>query len=235
MGEGAGSVEAVVFDAYGTLFDVHSVGALAEELFPGHGARLAAIWRVAQIDYTRIRALSGRYRDFWDITGDALVHAAGTLGLDLAPETKRKLMDQYARLAAFPENHGVLAALREQGYPLAILSNGSPAMLQSAVAAAGMDELLDRVLSVDTVKTFKTAPAAYALAPDAFGCPADRIVFVSSNGWDVCGATWYGFRTFWVNRAGAVLEELGVTPHGEGRSLDDLPAFIAEQAGGTGK
>ncbi len=233
MSASSGSIAAIVFDAYGTLFDVHSVGALAEELFPGHGDQLAGIWRVAQIDYTRIRALSGEYRDFWGITEDALVYAAKSLGLELAAGSKQRLMDQYARLTAFPENRGVLKALRDDGYPLAILSNGSPAMLQSAVAAAGMGELLDHVLSVDTVKTFKTAPAAYDLAPNAFGCPAGSIVFVSSNGWDVCGATWYGFRTFWVNRTGKALEELGVRPHGEGRTLDDLPAFVAAQTQGT--
>lgn len=220
-------IKAIAFDAYGTLFDVYSVGALAEELFPGNGAQLADIWRVAQIDYTRIRTLCGQYRDFWAITGDALDFAAAKLQLALDAAKRQRLMDQYAALSAFPENLGVLQDLKAQGLRLAILSNGSPAMLDSAVHAAGMDGLFEHILSVDKVKKFKTAPEAYQTAPDAFGCPAEEIVFVSSNGWDVCGATWFGYRTFWVNRAGNVLDRLGVRPHGEGRSLTDLPGFLA--------
>jgi len=216
----------IAFDAYGTLFDVYSVGALAEELYPGNGAKVADIWRVAQIDATRVRTLSGQYRDFYAITGDALVFALQKLKLEAKPAAIAKLMAQYEALSAFPENLEVLSALKHNGCQLAILSNGTLGMLESAVSAAGMDGLFEHILSVDAVKKFKTAPEAYQLAPDAFGVRVEEIVFVSSNGWDVCGATWFGFETFWVNRAGNVLDPYGVTPHGEGRDLKGLQAYL---------
>lgn len=219
-------IEAVAFDAYGTLFDVYSIGRLAETLFPGKGAALADAWRVAQIDYTRIRTLSDRYRDFLAITGDALDFAAAKLGLDLEGEARAALLAQYEKLEAFPENRAVLQGLKAGGLRLAVLSNGTPEMLASAIEAAGMDGLFEHVLSVEAVRQFKTAAAAYQLGPEAFGCPASRIAFVSSNGWDVCGATWFGYRTFWVNRASAALDRLGVEPDGEGRDLTDLVEFL---------
>ena len=221
--------KAITFDAYGTLFDVYSVGALAEELFPGMGGRLAAVWRTAQIDYTRIRTLSDRYCDFWEITGDALLFAARSLGLELTPGRRDALMDQYARLAAFPEAPGVLRDLKTKGFALAILSNGSGPMLSSAIASAGMEGLFTHVLSVDQVQKYKTAPEAYQLAPDAFLRPAAEVIFVSSNSWDICGATWFGFRTFWINRAANPLDVLGIAPHGEGRTLADLAAFVTNE------
>lgn len=221
-------IAGIAFDAYGTLFDVYAIGAEAEALFPGYGAQLAHIWRVAQIDYTRLHTLSGRYKDFWIITGDALEFATEKLGLSMNAAQKDRLMSAYAQLTAFEENLDVLSQLRSRGIPLAILSNGSPDMLNSAISAAGMTGLLDHVLSVETVKKFKTSPEAYQLAVDAFASPPEDIFFVSSNGWDVCGATWFGFRTFWVNRAGNVLDKLDVEPHGQGRNLNDLLKFIAE-------
>lgn len=222
----ARAVKAVVFDAYGTLFDVYSVRALADELYPGAGERLAEIWRVAQIDYTRIRAMSGHYADFWAVTGDALDFAVESLGLPPDPVRRQALLDQYAALAAFPEVPDVTAKLNQDGLQLAILSNGSPAMLAGAVAAAGLEDTFAHVLSADAVKTFMTAPEVYRLAPDALGMTPDQIAFVSSNGWDVCGATWFGFRSFWVNRTGKALDRLGVSPDGTGRTLRDLPAFL---------
>jgi 2-haloacid dehalogenase len=225
----ADGIRAVVFDAYGTLFDVYSVGELAEELFPGNGRALAELWRERQIDYTRIRTLSNRYRDFWGVTRDALAFAAERLGLPLAGSVADRLMDQYARLAPFPENLEVLQHLRAQGRPLGILSNGTPTMIASAVASAGMDGLFDHVLSVESVRRYKTADEAYELGPRAFGVPAPQILFVSSNGWDACGATWFGYTTFWVNRAGLPLERLGVRPTAEGRSLEDVLQFLKDR------
>lgn len=220
------TVAGIAFDAYGTLFDVYAVGAQAEKFFPGHGASIAELWRVAQIDYTRLLTLCGRYEDFWTITGNALEFAIAKLGLELNAAQKNQLMGAYAQLTAFEENLDVLNTLKTADIPLAILSNGSPDMLNSAISAAGMNGVFDHVLSVDAVKKFKTAPEAYQMAPDAFGTPKEDIVFVSSNGWDVCGATWFGFRTFWVNRAGNVLEKLGVEPHEKGRNLRDLLPFV---------
>lgn len=224
-------IKGIAFDAYGTLFDVYAVGALAEEIFSGSGARLAELWRDRQIEYTRIRTLSDRYADFWSVTGDALDFACERLELSLTPDRRARLMREYERLQAFAENLGVLRDLRALQIPLAILSNGTPAMLASAVSAAGMDGLFTHVLSVDSVRRFKTAAEAYQLGPDAFGCPADEILFVSSNAWDACGATWFGYTTFWVNRAGAPLERLGVRPTAEGRSLRDVLAFATDACG----
>jgi 2-haloacid dehalogenase len=221
------AIKAVLFDAYGTLFDVYSIGALAEQLFPGSGPALAELWRDRQIDYSRIRTLCQRYADFWSVTGDALDFACERLGLALTAAARAQLMAQYARLTPFPENRDALLALRGHAMSLAILSNGSPDMLASAVAAAGMDGLFDHILSVDRVRRFKTAPEAYRMGPDALGCPAANILFVSCNGWDICGAAWFGYTTFWVNRAGAPLERLGVRPTAEGRSLLDVVDFVA--------
>jgi 2-haloacid dehalogenase len=220
-------IRAVVFDAYGTLFDIYSIGALAEELFPGHGAELAALWRDKQIAYTQLRTLSGHYADFWSVTADALEFSCAQLGLDLHTPDQARLMDRYASLVPYPENLAALRRMKDMGVPLAILSNGTRPMLDSAVAAAGMDTLFAHILSVDQVKKFKTAPEAYQLAPDAFGCPAKEILFVSSNGWDACGATWFGFTTFWINRMERPHERLGVAPTAMGRTMHDAADFLA--------
>ena len=220
------AIQAIIFDAYGTLYDVYSIGALAERLFPGRGAALAELWRDKQIEYTRLRTLSNTYKPFWEVTQDALIFTCRKLGLDLSLDAQNQIMGQYAKLQAFPENLGVLRTLREQGKKLAILSNGNPDMLDAAVQAAGFQDLLNAVLSVHTVQKFKTAPEAYQLGPDTFGLPAKDMLFVSSNAWDVCGAAWFGYQTFWVNRANAPMEELGVTPNGSGSSLNDLLHFV---------
>lgn len=220
------TIQAIAFDAYGTLFDVYSVSALADALYPGKGVELAALWRDKQIEYTRLRTMCATYKPFWEVTQDALVFSCRKLGLDLNCDAQNALMGEYARLQAFPENRAVLLQLRERGIKLAILSNGTPEMLGSAVKAAGMQDVFDQVLSVDAVKKYKTAPEAYQMGPDAFGLSPRHILFVSSNGWDVCGATWFGYTTFWVNRADAPSEELGVTPHGEGKTLEALLPFI---------
>ncbi len=220
------SLQAIIFDAYGTLFDVYSIGALAERLFPGKGAAVAELWRDKQIEYTRLRTLSNTYKPFWEVTQDALVFTCRKLGLELTLDAQTQLMGQYAKLQAFPENLGVLQDLKARGLKLAILSNGNPDMLDAAVQAAGMQDLFTQVLSVDSVQKFKTAPEAYQLGPDMLGVAARDSLFVSSNCWDVCGAAWFGYRTFWVNRANAPVEELGVTPNAQGRSLTDLREYI---------
>ncbi len=220
------SLQAIIFDAYGTLFNVFSIGALAERLFPGKGAAVAELWRDKQIEYTRLRTLSNTYKPFWEVTQDALVFTCRKFGLDLTLDAQTQLMGQYAKLQAFPENLGVLQDLKARGLKLAILSNGNPDMLNAAVQAAGMQDLFTQVLSVDSVQKFKTAPEAYQLGPDVLGIAARDSLFVSSNCWDVCGAAWFGYRTFWVNRANAPMEELGVTPNAQGRSLTDLREYI---------
>lgn len=219
-------IRAVAFDAFGTLFDVYSVGALAEQLFPGKGEALTALWRLKQIEYSFIRTLSGRYKPFFEITGDGLVFAAKRLGLTMNDSQRRQLMNQYACLSPFPENLGALRALRALGIPMAVLSNGTPQMLDVAIKSAGMTGLFDHVLSVDAVRQYKTSDAAYQLGPDAFGVPAKEILFVSSNGWDAAGATWFGYTTFWINRAQLPQEELGVTPTAVGQRLTDIVEFV---------
>ncbi len=213
---------AVAFDAYGTLFDVHSVTALAESLFPGKGYELSGTWRAKQLEYCFLRSLGGRYEDFWEITQSALQYTAEKLQLNLAPGSQDRLMAAYLSLAPFPENLSVLKAIKDLGGKLAILSNGNQTMLDHLVRNAGMEGLITYVLSVDQVKKYKPDPQVYQMACNAFSLPAQQINFVSSNGWDVSGATWFGFDTFWVNRQSSPVERLGVAPHGMGQSLTDL-------------
>ncbi|HJV81491.1 haloacid dehalogenase type II [Noviherbaspirillum sp.] len=227
------TIHAIAFDAYGTLFDVYSIGALAERLFPERGTALAELWRDKQIEYTRLRTMCSMYKPFWEVTQDALIFACKKLQLDLTLEAQSMLMGQYAKLQAFPENLAVLQKLQGMGLKLAILSNGNPQMLESAVEAAGMRGIFNHILSVDAVRKFKTAPEAYQLAPDVFGLSPKSILFVSSNCWDVCGATWFGYTTFWVNRAGAPLEELGVAPDATGPDMNALLQFVQSQIGGA--
>jgi len=219
-------VQAVLFDAYGTLFDVYSVGLLAEQLFPGKGEALGLLWRDKQIEYTRLTSMSGRYQPFWELTRAGLCYAAAKLKLELTPERETQLLNQYRHLSAFPENKPVLQALKARGVPAGILSNGDPQMLGISVRSAGLEGLLDPVISVDVVRKYKTDPAAYALGARALGRPAKQILFVSSNGWDALGATWYGYTTLWVNRSGAPPEALEGTPTRTGATLRDVLDFF---------
>jgi 2-haloacid dehalogenase len=221
-------LKSIAFDAYGTLFDVYSVSYLAEELFPGKGAQLTTIWRDKQIEYTRLRTLRDKYVDFWHVTVDALDYACATLGLEPTPSSRDRLMGQYAELSAFPENAEQLLRLKDAGLTLSILSNGTPWMLDQAVKASGLEGYFEHILSVDAVKRFKTAPEAYQMGPDALGCHTKEILFVSSNCWDICGATWFGYRTIWLNRHGLPLERLGVEPHQTGTSLEDVADYAIE-------
>ena len=219
-------VRAVVFDAYGTLFDVYSVALLAEQLYPGQGNALSVLWRDKQIEYTHLASMGGRYRPFWDVTRAALRNAAERLALALSDAAEAQLMNQYRHLSAFPENHGVLAELAQRSIPAAILSNGDPQMLGVAVKSAGLQDLLAHVLSVDRVRRYKPDPATYALGTEAFALPARQILFVSSNCWDAIGATWYGYTTLWVNRQRVPLEQLDTEPTRTGSSLRDVLGFF---------
>ncbi len=228
---------AVLFDAYGTLFDVYSVGLLAEQLFPGHGQALSLLWRDKQIEYTRLVTTSNHgahYRPFWELTRAALVYAIKRIvtpgqsseGTDFFAVQVDRLMNQYRHLSAFPENREVLSELKARAIPTGILSNGDAAMLQLAVKSAGLDELLDHVISVDPIRKYKTHPDAYALGEQATGLVAGQIVFVSSNAWDALAATWYGYQTLWVNRYQLPFEELGTQPSRSGNSLRDVLTFF---------
>lgn len=222
----ARKVGAIAFDAYGTLFDVNSVISLGEQLFPGQGKELSQIWRTKQLEYTWLRTMSRRYADFWKVTEDGLAFAAKRLKLDLTADKRAQMMNAYLRLDPFPENIDALKTLKSAGIRLAILSNGTPTMLNAAVKSSGMEGIFDHILSVDTVRLFKTDPRVYQLGVDAFKLKPSEIVFVSSNSWDVAGAAWFGYTTFWVNRAKAPVEELGVTPTKAGNRLTDLVEFV---------
>ncbi len=217
----------ILFDAYGTLFDVHSVASLAEQIAPGRGEALSQLWRAKQIEYTHLRTLSGRYKPFDAITRDALDYASERLIPGLGTTERDRLMNAYASLSAFPEVRRTLQALHEAGHVLGILSNGTPQMLDIAIKSAGLTGLFTHVLSIDAVQAYKTSPAAYRIGTDALGHPAREILFISSNGWDAAGAGWFGYTTFWINRAGLPREHLDRDPDGEGTSLAAVIDYLA--------
>lgn len=230
-------IRAVLFDAYGTLFDVYSIALLAEQRFPAQGQRLAQLWRDKQIEYTRLITTSNHgahYQPFWTLTEAALRYAIKTVvpaartGWDSGgfEDHHRALMGQYRHLSVFPEAREVLGALRERGLATGILSNGDPEMLGISTRSAGLDKLLDHVISVHPVRLFKTAPEAYALGPAATGVSAEQTLFVSANSWDALAATWFGFQTLWVNRQNMPFEELGTQPTRTGHNLRDVLAFF---------
>jgi 2-haloacid dehalogenase len=213
-------IRAIAFDAYGTLFDVHSVIALCNRKFPGQGAELSKLWRAKQLEYTWLRSLMGRYEDFWMVTESALVFACRSLSLACPAETRRELMESYLHLDTFPEVKSALGKLSQ--YKLAILSNGSPRMLAAAVESAGLIRVFTDVISVDEVKTYKSSPRVYGLASQHLAVPDNAIAFVSSNFWDIAGAKSFGLWTCWVNRGKLPEDELGVRPDVTVDTLDGL-------------
>ncbi len=223
----AAPVRGYVFDAYGTLFDVHSVVDVGREV-TADPAALSATWRQKQLEYTWLRALMGRYEDFWSVTEAALRYAIRRLTIIASEAQIRRLMDAYLTLASFSEVKAALTALAPR--PRAILSNGSPRMLEAAVASSGLGAYLDHVLSVDAVKTYKPSPQVYALGPHALGVKAEELLFVSSNAWDVAGAKAFGYQVAWCNRVQAPEEELGVRPDVVIGRLDELSQWTARHA-----
>ena len=229
------SIQVVAFDAYGTLFDVYSVAALLERHHPGQGATLAAVWRDKQMEYTRLISLSDPftptgsrfYQSFWEITRLALRYALAKQGLVNEEATERALMDAYGQLQAFAENKAVLSELKALGFKTAILSNGSPEMLNSAVSHAELTPWIDRVLSVDGLRQYKTMPVTYAMVTEVFSVKPQEVLFVSSNGWDIIGANWFGFETCWVNRGALPVETLGPAPHHQGSDLTTVLESIS--------
>jgi len=218
----AQELSALVFDAYGTIFDVHSVGRLAETQFPGKGAALSAAWRTKQLEYTWLRTIMGRYEDFNRVTRSSLEWSLESLGLEADDDQKRALMDEYRKLSPFPDVRPALEKLAESK-PLAILSNGYPEMLDAVVDHSGLRALFrGGVLSVHAAKRFKPDPAVYRLAEEKLGVTRTMIGFVSSNGWDAAGAKSFGLKVFWVNRSAQPVERLGVRPDLTVRNLAEL-------------
>jgi 2-haloacid dehalogenase len=220
-------IPALVFDAYGTLFDVHSVTRLAESLFPGKGAAISAAWRTKQLEYTWLRTIMGSYEDFARVTRSALEWTLESLAVDAGEDAHRALLEEYRRLAPFPEVPAMLERLAG-GRALAILSNGHPEMLDAVVDHAGLrPHFRGGVLSVHPARRFKPDPAVYRIAEEALGVPRALMGFVSSNGWDAAGAKAFGFRAFWVNRSGASVERLGVRPDAIVKDLGELESLLA--------
>lgn len=218
-------VRAAVFDAYGTLFDVASAAASARDALGERWQPLSDFWRAKQLQYTWLRSLSGHHADFSRVTGDALDFALEALDID-DPPLRERLMASYQVLAAYPEAREALLKLRGAGLRLAILSNGAPAMLDSAATSAGLADILELILSVEDVGVYKPHPSVYRLAVERLGIPAGEMLFVSSNGWDAFGASAAGFQVAWCNRTDQPRERLPVAPHAEIRSLAELPALL---------
>lgn len=223
-------VTTCVFDAYGTLFDVAAAARLAAEQpeFPALAKawpQLADHWRAKQLNYSWLRAVMGTHTDFWTVTQDALDWSLAKTGLDGDAALRQRLLDLYWELQAYPEVPAMLKTLKDAGLNTAILSNGSPAMLDGAVQSAGIGDVLDDCLSVESVGIFKPDPRVYDLVGARFGCAKTDVLFVSSNGWDAAAAAHYGFRTAWVNRAGDPVDRLPATPDTILTDLTGIPAL----------
>jgi 2-haloacid dehalogenase len=218
-------IHALVFDAYGTLYDVHSVSARAEALFPGHGAALSQLWRTKQLEYSWLRSLMGTYADFNRVTLEALRYAVAVLKLDAGEEAIAALITQYVHLSPFPEVAGALRQLKP-GRKLAILSNGAPDTLNALVQNSGLAPLFDAVLSVDSIGIYKPDMRIYRLAEETLGVARENIGFVSSNCWDAVGAGTYGFNVFWINRLGAPVDLHGHAPEHIVSSLDQVAPLL---------
>ena len=218
-------LDALVFDAYGTLYDVHSVTSRAEGFFPGKGAALSQLWRSKQLEYTWLRSLMGTYLNFNVVTEAALRYACASLKLDASDGQIAALLGQYVQLDTFPEVKAALARFKAR-HKLAILSNGAPDTLGALVGHSGLDTLLDATISVDSLRVFKPDMRVYQLAVAQLGVPKERIGFVSSNCWDAIAARTFGFTVFWINRLNAPLDLHGAAPDHVIGSLDDMADLL---------
>jgi len=243
------TIKAIVFDAYGTLYDVQSVADVTEDAFPGYGEIITQVWRIKQLEYTWLRSLMRQYRDFSEVTRDALTYTLDSLGLEYDDDSFARIIDKYLHLDLYPDALAALSAMKDR--KLAILSNGSPDMLGALISSSGLDRVLDAVISVDAKKTFKPSPEAYMLIEEALHVPPSEVLFISSNPWDACGAKAFGLNVAWIERvtpeamALACLEsetlppltmfwalrtqmdELGVAPDHRIHGLAELPALVS--------
>jgi 2-haloacid dehalogenase len=219
------NIGACVFDAYGTLFDVHSAVARSGGALGDKAAPVSALWRQKQLEYTWLRSLMGAYADFWQLTGEGLDYALAANGVE-DPGLRQRLMDLYLSLDAYPDVPGALGYLRDAGKKTAILSNGSPDMLRAAIDSAQLGSHLDAALSVHELRIFKPDPRVYQLAVDRLGVEAARICFVSTNGWDAAGAAYFGFQVAWLNRFGQQPERLPGPPAAVIETLAELPDLL---------
>ena len=212
-----------VFDAYGTLFDVHAAALRHKEAIGPAWQQLSQLWRAKHLEYTWVHAMSRRPATFWDLAQRSLDHALASIGISIAGAVRQGLLSAYRTMEAYPEVASVLSALKARGARVAILSNGDPDMLEDAVRAANLAQSVEAVLSVSAAGTFKPAPEVYRLATGRFGCTAPDISFQSSNRWDIAGAKAFGFRCVWINRTGAPDEYPELAPD---RVMGDLTALL---------
>jgi 2-haloacid dehalogenase len=243
------SIKAVVFDAYGTLYDIQSVASVTEEAFPGYGEIITQIWRIKQLEYTWLRSLMLRYQDFSVITRDSLTYTLRVLGLKYERAAFERIMEKYLHLDLYPDAAATLVAMR--GRKLAILSNGSTAMLDALVANSGLDRVLDATISIDSKRVFKPSPEAYSLIESVLGVAPAEVLFVSSNPWDACGAKAFGLNVAWIERVTpeamalacvrsdlvapltmfkairTQMDELGLAPDYRIHALSELPLLVA--------
>ena len=246
------NIKAVVFDAYGTLYDIQSVASVTEQAFPGYGEIITQIWRIKQLEYTWLRSLMRRYEDFSIVTRESLVYTLRCLGLKYDAQAFARIMDKYLHLDLYPDALAALMAMKDQR--LAILSNGSPDMLGALVKNSGLDRILDATISIDSRKIFKPSPDAYSLIESTLHIPPHEVLFISSNPWDACGAKAFGLRVAWIERVTAEamarafvkndlvapltmfkairmqLDELGLDPDFRIKALADLPGLLKSNA-----
>jgi 2-haloacid dehalogenase len=225
------TVSAVLFDLFGTLLDVHSVAARADQLFPGKGMALSRLWRDKSLEYTRLRTLSNRYVPFSQVVEDSLQYACDALALPLDAAGRGLLMHEFTQLSVFPDTVPALQRLVEADLTLGVLSNGDPGLVEESLHGAGLDDYFDVLLSADQARAYKTSAAVYELGPLTLGHPPGELLLVSANGWDAIGAKWYGLRSYWVNREAAPTDRLGALPDGIGPSLGDAAQFILRLVG----
>ena len=220
------SVRHAVFDAYGTLFDVHSAASRYQVRLGGQAQAVSAMWRTKQLEYTWLRSLMQRYVDFWKVTQDALDYALDSQGID-DNSLRKDLLSAYHELSCYPEVPETLRKIKQMGLGTAILSNGSPEMLKAGVRNSNLGKVMDSIISVDTIEIFKPSPIVYKLATDQLDCNSEEILFFSSNAWDVSGAATFGFKTVWVNRFAQASERLPGTPVIEIKTLDAILEYFS--------
>jgi len=226
--------KAIAFDAF-PIFDPRPIAKLAEELYPGKGAELMQAWRTRQFEYQWLRALAGQYADFMQTTEEGLIFAARGMDLDLSAGRKERLLTAYQNLTVWPDAAPSVKALREAGFRLVFLSNMTEAMLENGLKTADLSNDFEAIYSTDAITSYKPAPIAYQMAMDGLKLPREEILFVAFAGWDVAGAKWFGYPTFWVNRLGSPMEELGVAPDAQGPNLQALVDFVTASAGPKAK
>ncbi len=223
-------IDKVVFDLYGTLFDVYSVGAACEQACPGQGQAMARLWRQKQLEYTWLRSMMGRYRSFEHITEDALLYTCAQLGLAVDEAAQHRLAQTYLKLAPYPDTEAALASLHANGIPLGIISNGSEASIAAVVGHSGLGWLFQQQISVEPLGVFKPDPSVYDLAEARMGSPREHILFVSSNAWDASAARNFGFPVCWIDRHGTPFDQLDASPTHSCRNLGEMAQWLLATA-----